>query len=84
MTVSEIRLNETVPAFLKRIAEATEKIAAEMEKANKLTAITVAGRIEGSNLPSNVRKDRIVALGQIMGVDMQIPDQPDGSKEGAE
>ena len=84
MTVSEIRFNETVPAFLKRIAEATEKIAAEMEKANKLTAFHVAGSIEGSNLPLNVRKDRIVALGQIMGVDMQIPDQPDGSKEGAE
>ena len=84
MTNSELKFNETVPAFLKRIAEATEKIAVELHKANKLTAFQLVESIEAGDHSADTIRDRIVALGNIMGFGMTIPDQPDGGKEGAE
>lgn len=46
MTNAELKFNEPFPAFLKRIAEATEKIAEELSKTNRLRALDML--VEGA------------------------------------
>ena len=85
MTVSEMRFNETVPAYLKRIADATERIAAERERANKLSAIQILMKLRYGNGCFTVHEQLHyrAMLRQAMGVD-DINFPPEDGKEGAE
>ena len=79
MTNAELKFMETVPASLHRIAAATEKIAAELSKANRLKALHIMVECGSPGFNSDVFESLCKELGF-------IKDSADGDigKEGKE
>ena len=79
MTNAELKFAETVPEILRRIADATEKIAAEMGKANKLKSLDILVQCGSPEFKQAVME----SLGKELGL-IKPAEDGDCDKEGGE
>lgn len=79
MTNAELKFLETVPASLRRIAEATEIIAQYLSKANRLEALHIMVECGSPGF----KKDVMETIGKELGI-IKDPGDGEGGKEGAE
>lgn len=79
MTNAELKFAEIVPASIHRIATATEKIAQELSKANRLEALHIMVECGSAGF----KRDVMETLGKELGL-IKDPGDGEGGKEGGE